>query len=172
VAEAAVVDSPVEAGASAAVARAEAGDAMKQEEFLARLEDERIVAAIQSAEGRSSGEIRVYISESNVPDALSAAGEHFIRMNMTATRERNGVLLYFAPESQTFAVVGDVAIHERCGESFWRDVANVIAAHLKSGAMTEAIVAAVEKVGAVLAEHFPRSSDDQNELPDRVERGN
>jgi putative membrane protein len=29
-------------------------------------------------------------------------------------------------------------------------------------------VLAVEKVGAVLAGHFPRSANDRNELPDRL----
>ena len=152
-------------------ARGEVGDPMKQDEFLARLEDEKIVAAIQAAEARSSGEIRVYISEVAVPDALTAAQEKFLELNMTATRERNGVLLFFAPESQTFAVIGDQAIHARCGQSFWNDIADVITAHLKADAMTEAIVRAVDKVGAVLAAHFPRRTDDRNELPDRVERG-
>jgi uncharacterized membrane protein len=144
---------------------------MKQEDFLARLQDEMIVAAIAAAEQKSSGEIRVYISEKQVDDPLAAAHEQFIRLEMTKTRERNGVLLFFAPESQTFAILGDEAIHARCGESFWKEIAELTATHLKADALTEAIVRAVEKVGAVLAEHFPRSADDQNELPNRVERG-
>ena len=32
----------------------------------------------------------------------------------------------------------------------------------------DGMIAAVEKVGAVLAEHFPRAEDDVNELPDRL----
>ena len=30
------------------------------------------------------------------------------------------------------------------------------------------MVAAIERVGAVLAEHFPRSADDTNEIPDKL----
>jgi putative membrane protein len=30
------------------------------------------------------------------------------------------------------------------------------------------MIAAVEQVGVVLAEHFPRAEDDINELPDRL----
>jgi putative membrane protein len=30
------------------------------------------------------------------------------------------------------------------------------------------MIAAVERVGRVLAEHFPRAEDDTNELPDRL----
>jgi uncharacterized membrane protein len=32
----------------------------------------------------------------------------------------------------------------------------------------DGMVAAIQRVGAVLAEHLPRAADDQNELPDRV----
>ena len=39
---------------------------------------------------------------------------------------------------------------------------------LKQGHLTEAVTAAVVKVGELLAEHFPRQPDDQNELPDAV----
>jgi uncharacterized membrane protein len=144
---------------------------MKQADFLAKLQDRRIVEAIRAAESKTSGEVRVYISERAVDDALAAAREQFVNLGMTHTKDRNGVLIFVAPESQTFAIVGDDAIHARCGESFWKDVADVMTTHLKADAMTEAIVRAVEKVGALLAEHFPRAKDDQNELPDRVERG-
>jgi len=145
---------------------------MKQADFLARLEDARIVQAIRSAEAKTSGEIRVYISERAVADPLPAAREQFVKLDMDKTKDRNGVLIFVAPESQTFAIVGDEAIHTRGGgESFWKEVADVMTTHLKADAMTDAIVRAVEKVGALLAEHFPHNQDDQDELPDRVERG-
>jgi putative membrane protein len=34
--------------------------------------------------------------------------------------------------------------------------------------MADGLIAAVERVGAVLAEHLPRAADDSNELPDRL----
>ena len=36
--------------------------------------------------------------------------------------------------------------------------------------ISDAILDAIQKVGDVLARHFPRDSDDQNELPDRIVR--
>jgi len=144
---------------------------MNQKDFLDKLEDERIVAAIAAAEKKSSGQIRVYISQRNIADALEAAREQFQKLGMTHTKDRNGVLLYFAPESRNFAVVGDEGVHARCGEAFWNSTVAEIAEHLKADRLTEAVVHAIEKVGGLLAEHFPRRADDQNELPDRVERG-
>ena len=39
---------------------------------------------------------------------------------------------------------------------------------IRQGRCADGMIAAVEKVGAVLAEHFPRADDDRNELSDRL----
>jgi len=140
-------------------------------EFFWRLDDERIVAAIRRAEQMTSGEIRVYVSESEVDDPVSAAQKQFEQMGMTATRQRNGVLIFIAPRSHKFAIIGDTGVHARCGESFWNDIAVEMRRHLVDDRPTDALVHAITKAGALLKEHFPRQPDDVNELPDAVERG-
>ena len=84
---------------------------------------------------------------------------------------RNGVLIFVAPVSQKFSVVGDIGIHQKCGENFWRHIVGEITPDFKSGRFTEGIIKAVAMVGEKLAQHFPRSGDDQNELPNKIERG-
>jgi uncharacterized membrane protein len=138
--------------------------------FLDELDDQRIVEAIGRAERQSSGEIRVFISEKQVNDVLNEAKVHFLRLGMEKTRGRNGVLIYIAPRSRNFAIVGDVAIHEHCGDQFWQEIAEAMETNLKQERYTEALLLAIERVGAVLAAHFPRQPDDRNELPDEVER--
>ena len=145
---------------------------MKHSEFLSRLDDKKIVSAIAAAEGKSSGEIRVFISRklpANGPETLALAQETFARLGMRQTRHRNGVLLFFAPSTQQFAIVGDAGVHEKCGDSFWQEVAEALSTLLKQGHFTAAVLAGIEKAGKVLAQHFPRDRDDRNELPDRVE---
>jgi putative membrane protein len=39
---------------------------------------------------------------------------------------------------------------------------------VREGRIGDGLVAAIERVGAVLAEHFPRSSEDRNEIPDKL----
>ena len=39
---------------------------------------------------------------------------------------------------------------------------------LRQGRLADGMIAAVERVGQVLAEHLPRAADDTNELPDRL----
>jgi uncharacterized membrane protein len=48
-----------------------------------------------------------------VSDPRRAAEADFERLGMAATAERNGVLILVAPESQSFAVIGDRGIDER-----------------------------------------------------------
>ena len=139
--------------------------------FNWELEDARIVEAIREAELRSSGEVRVYVSDASVDDPVAAAREQFARMGMHATAQRNGVLIYVAPRSRNFAIVGDDAVHARCGETFWRDVAGAMSRHFAIDHPTEAIVLGIRKAGELLSNHFPCRPGDRNELPNEVMRG-
>ena len=129
----------------------------------------RIVAAIGEAEDRTSGEIRVVVSRRPAADAVAAAKIQFERLGMTRTDARNGVLIFLAPRSRTFAVIGDTGVHEKCGEAFWTELAAAMTEHFKRGDFTAGLALGIERAGALLAGHFPRQPDDRNELPNSVE---
>jgi len=143
---------------------------MKPKEFLDKLDDDKVTATIAEAERKSSGEIRVFVSNEKPTDILAAAATQFLKLGMDKTRERNGVLIFFAPKIQQFAIIGDEGIDTKCGLDFWQQIAAKITARLKAGEFTEAVVDAVTHVGDVLVRHFPRSPDDRNELPNQVAR--
>ncbi|MDB6094537.1 MAG: hypothetical protein JWM32_2099 [Verrucomicrobia bacterium] len=128
----------------------------------------RILAAIAAAEKRTSGEIRVVIARRAAPDPVAAAQEHFERLEMTRTAERNGVLIFLAPRSRTFAVIGDTGVHEKCGDAFWRILTAAMALQFKRGEFTEGLVHGIERAGALLAEHFPFTASDRNELSNDI----
>ena len=138
--------------------------------FLQNLEDEKIVKAIQAAESHTSGEIRVFISDAEPADPMAGAKLQFERMEMTNTKDRNGVLIFVAPKSRNFAIIGDEGVHNKCGEQFWKRIADEMTSRFKQGQFTEAIIHGVAAAGEVLSQHFPRQADDVNELPDKVER--
>lgn len=133
------------------------------------VDEPRVVAAIGAAERRTSGEIRVFVSREAAEEPIAAAKKQFERLGMTQTAARNGVLIFLAPRSHTFAVLGDTAVHEKCGESFWRELADAMTPRFKAGDFTAGLVLAIERAGDLLATHFPRRPDDRNELPDRIE---
>ena len=142
---------------------------MKPKEFINQLEHDRIVAAIHAAEKKTSGEIRVFISRHNPPDAMQAAQARFAEMGMGKKKEKNGVLIFVAPRAHKFAVIGDSGVHQRCGDEFWRVLAGEMTGHFKQGKFMEGLVHAITKAGELLAEHFPRHASDKNELSDEIE---
>src|SRR5947199_9615189 len=132
---------------------------MRTKEFLSRLEHDRIVGAIREAESKTSSQIRVYVQRGKVSvDPLIAAQKKFQRLGMHKTRERNAVLIFVAPRAHKFAVVGDKAIHEKCGEKFWQQVVDQMRAHFQSERFSRAIVEALVEIGEILAAHFPKKS--------------
>ena len=141
---------------------------MKPHELIEKLDDARIVEAIATAERTTSGEIRVCVSHRRRDDALDAARRRFHKLGMERTRQRNAVLIFFVPRTRQFAVWGDLGVHARCGDDFWRGIVGEMIPLLKEGRFTEAVVLAVGKVGEVLARHFPPEPEDRNELPNWV----
>jgi len=142
---------------------------MKAKEFLEQLHRDQIVMAIREAEKKTSGEIRVFISRKSIKDPLKAAQGHFVDMGMEKTRERTGVLIFVAPRTHKFAVIGDVGVQTRCGDAFWTELAQEMTGHFKKSDFTSGIVHGVHRAGELLAQHFPRKAVDKNELPDEVE---
>jgi uncharacterized membrane protein len=87
---------------------------------------------------------------------------------MHKTRERNAVLIFVAPRVHKFAVVGDNAIHEKCGDEFWQRVVEKMRTHFLTENFSDALIEAVNEIGTVLASHFPTTPGDTNELPDDI----
>jgi uncharacterized membrane protein len=143
---------------------------MRLKGFLDRLDHDRIVQAIQAAESRSRGEIRVHASNRAVVDVQKAAAEQFEKLGMAGTAEGTGVLIYVAPRSRNFAILGDRGIHAKGGDELWREVAAAMEEDFRSGRFGEGVVKAVKRVGEVLAQHFPRREGvtDKDELPNTV----
>lgn len=138
--------------------------------FLAQLDTARIERAIADAEKLTSGELRVVFHPGKVADATALARTEFIRLGMTATRERNAVLILIAPDARQFALYGDEGVHAKCGESFWRDVAAAMEVKFRAGQHTDAVVESIARAGELLAREFPHRPDDRDELPNAVVR--
>ena len=134
-----------------------------------KIDHDRIVAAIGQAERKTSGEIRVVVSRRKIAEPIVEAQKQFERLGMTATSLRNGVLILLAPRSRTFAVIGDTAVHQECGEEFWQKIATAMSDRFRRGEFTEGLIHGIERAGALLAAHFPRTADDKNQLPNDVE---
>ena len=65
-------------------------------------------------------------------------------------------------------IIADEAIAAKVGPEVWGDAMHALLTEVRQGRVADGMVAAVEQVGAVLSQHFPRGADDVNELPDRL----
>ena len=142
---------------------------MKPREFIDQLHNDKIVAAIRDAEKKTSGEIRVFISHKIITEVVATAQAEFDRLGMTRTKNRNGVLIFVAPGSQKFAVIGDTGVHEKCGQRYWDELAAEMSGHFAAADFSQGIIVGIRKAGEILARHFPAQPGDKNELPDKVE---
>lgn len=145
---------------------------MRTREFLSKVEHDRIVQTIREAESNTSGEIRVFIQRGKLNgDPLLAAQKKFHQLGMHKTRERNAVLIFVAPRAHKFAVVGDKAIHQKCGDEFWQRIVEGMRTHFQNEKFTDALVEGIREIGKLLAAHFPKTSTSSTELPDEVAEG-
>ena len=84
------------------------------------------------------------------------------------TTGKTGVLIYLSLAERRAEIIADEAILKVTDEHTWGEAMTALIEHVRDGRPGDGIVAAVERVGVVLSEHFPRSADDRNEIPDKL----
>ena len=84
------------------------------------------------------------------------------------TLGRTGVLLYLSMKEHRAEIVADAAIASKVAPEIWGDAMVALLDQVKAGNPGAGVAAAVTQMGVVLAEHFPRGSENPNELPDRL----
>jgi uncharacterized membrane protein len=145
----------VAAAALAAVAQEGTGN-MHPKEFKKHLHHEDIVAAIEQAEKKTSGPIRVAVTHKHVETPVAEAQREFLRLGLDQSPQHNGVLIFVAPRAHKFAVIGDSAVHEKCGDEFWQKLAEAMTDYFRKSQFTAGIIHGVQQAGELLAEHFPK----------------
>lgn len=177
-----MTSSAVAAAVSAAAARRAIGEFFDKgdsrlhiDHFLTADEKTAIKNAVQQAESRTSGEIRVLVvSASKRPWNLTSpekavhqrARREFASMGIGNTADRTGILIMLSLKERRVEVLADKGINDKV--KAWEEVVEIIVSNIKQGKQAAGIIQAVEFVGKILAEHFPRKKDDTNELSDEI----
>ena len=81
---------------------------------------------------------------------------------------RTGILIYLSMGEHRAEIIGDEAITSVTTPETWGEAMVALLAEVKAGRTGDGIVAAVGLIGEVLSVHFPRSSADTNEIPDKL----
>jgi len=137
--------------------------------FLARLDRARLEEAIREAERSTTGQVRVIVLPRVRGNLATVAELTAERLHMRATPDRNGVLILVVPGRREFHVWGDVGVHEKVGDDFWKRIAGQISEQFQRGDFTAGLLAGIDEIGRQLTAHFPAQRDSAvNTLPDSV----
>ena len=141
-----------------------------KKEFFTEEEKRQLVDAIQKAEQRTSGEVRVFVeSRCRFVDALDRAQEIFFQAKMHETAQRNATLIYVAVKDHQAAIFGDEGIHQKVGKKYWEEEVIKMMVHFKHQHLVDGICMAINDLGEALYSHFPyERTIDKNELPDDI----
>jgi len=100
--------------------------------------------------------------------ALARAQRAFFEEGVIETRSRSGVLIFLSELEHEIVILADRGIHERAPTDEWARRVAELSSGLKAGQTTTSLLHTIEKLGALLAKHFPIEEGDENELPDAV----
>jgi putative membrane protein len=81
---------------------------------------------------------------------------------------RTGILIYLSMAERRAEIVADEAILKVTDDHTWGEAMAALLVEVKQGRVGDGMAAAIERVGAVLAEHFPCTAEDSNEIPDKL----
>jgi putative membrane protein len=114
---------------------------------------------------------RTLVPEELCRQKVSArAKQLFLEHGVTETRDRSGVLVYLSEAEHRIEILADRGVHERVGKDGWQRTVDGVVQAIRAGQAGQGVLAAIETIGAALAEHFPPRPDDVNELSDAVVR--
>lgn len=137
-------------------------------DFLTESQEQQIIKAIEQAEKKTSGEVRVHIEHECKTEPLERAAYIFHELGMDQTNLQNGVLIYVASEDHKAAVYAGKGIYNQVESHFWNDVLEILLNHFKKGEHEQGIEEAVRKTGNKLTELFPYKRADVDELSNDI----
>ncbi len=137
---------------------------------------DRIEARVKASERQHSGEIKVCV-EASLPlsylwrdaPARQRAVTMFGKLRVWDTEANNGVLIYLLLAERHIDIVADRGLNHHVSPQQWSTLLKDMSGAFKRGEFEAGLVAAVDAIDALLAQHFPvsASTENRNELPDR-----
>jgi uncharacterized membrane protein len=129
--------------------------------------------AIKASEGTHRGEIRFAVEGALHTEPLlrgqtarERAIDVFSQLRIWDTEHNNGVLIYLLLADRNVEIIADRGIDAKVGPQEWERICRKMEAAFRQADYEGGVVGGIQEVTRHLAEHFPASGDDRNELPD------
>ncbi len=98
----------------------------------------------------------------------SRSKQAFVEFGLTETRDRSGVLLLVSELEHRVQLLADRGVNDRVEAGVWQRDLDALIVAIAQGRPGDGLVTAVTQIGELLAQHFPQSQGDTNELGDQV----
>ena len=130
----------------------------------------QLIVFIAAALGLSLPEIRFHIVPRRTQHerAHLQAMQQFFAHGLHHTQNRTGVLIFASVAERYAEIVADAGINAKVTPQVWEAAIGALIGGIKQGRPGDGFVAAIERCGAVLAEHFPPGALNRDELPNNL----
>jgi putative membrane protein len=92
----------------------------------------------------------------------------FHEKGLTRTKEQTGVLFFISLLERKVWVLADKGIHRKIGQDTLNAFAAKVSQGIAEGNACDALCETIKEAGELLAQHFPKTIDDTDELTDDV----
>ena len=100
--------------------------------------------------------------------AHAEAMRQFHVQGIDKTEHRTGVLIFASAAERYVEVVADAGINDKVSSEVWDGAVQALVSAIRDGRAADGFVAAIERCGAVLEQHFPPGTLKRDELPDKL----
>lgn len=92
----------------------------------------------------------------------------FLQRGLASTEEHCGVLFFVSTAERYVEIIADRGIDQAVEPGAWQPIVDAFTAAVKSGAVEQGFVGAIEALGTLLARHYPPQGENPNRIPDRL----
>ena len=93
--------------------------------------------------------------------------EVFGLLRVWDTEENVGVLIYLLLADRDVEIVADRGIDRVVDQAAWQAICTRMEASFADGRYAQGVVEGIDAISGLLAQHFPRSGESANEIPDQ-----
>ena len=136
--------------------------------LLTHREAEQVASAIEAAERRTSGEIKVVITRHCWTTLERKAAKIIEECRLDQTAERAAVLILIVAANRELIIRGDQGINAKVAPDFWDDVRDVMVDAFSQSAYARGLCDGIQLIADKLAVVFPACETARNELSNEI----
>lgn len=100
--------------------------------------------------------------------ARRRAREQFVERGLHLTQDRTGVLIFVSIAERYVEILADAGIDSKVDQAAWQQIVDIFVSDVRSDRVADGFRIAIQKVGEILAEHFPAGAKNPDELTNKL----